>query len=223
MKKQDLGINPKTGKHNKLLTRMEFNFLDILWLDHNGKENKISAGTLACRFAETMDVPFLRYGGTYDAYLGEWKRHVRYLQNHLLIEHNIPIFSRSGIHGGYWIGTEEEGKTFYNSFRQRGLTGLTKASRGKQAVLVEMVEQLSFEFDDLEDKTGMPVIKIDGRSTPIAVVDALIRKMMCNPERFSADLQKLGRQFGSVLLPKAQAREIETTARKLQDLVSGLV
>ena len=223
MRKQDLGIDLKTGKHDQRLTHWESSFLGILWLDHNGSQNKISADTLACKLAESMDVPYIRFGGSYNAYLDEWKRHVRYLQNHLLIEHNIPIFSRSGTHGGYWIGTEEEGREFYNSFRQRGLTGLTKATRGKQSVLVEMVEQLTFEFDDLEDKTGMPVVSIDGRSTPIAVVDAMIRKMMQDPERFRDDLLRLGQTFGSVLLPKAQAREIESTARKLQELVSGLV
>ena len=225
MKQQDLGIDLKTGKHDQRLTRAEAAFLGILWVDYVGKENKIRADDLAVAYAEALGhvwEPNSDYPWGW-MWIEKWKRQVRAMQNHLLIEHkNCPVFSRSGHQGGYWIGSEEEGRAFYDTFRQRGLTGLTKAARGKQSALVEMVEQLSFEFDDLEDKTGAPVITIDGRPTPIAVVDAMIRKMMQNPERFRDDLLRLGQKFGSILLPKAQAREIETTARKLQELVSGL-
>lgn len=226
MRKKDLGIDLKTGRHDQRLTHAESMFLGILWVDHVGKENKISAGNLAATFAKTLGHEWKpdAVPPWYYEWLAKWKRKIRALQNHLLIEHkNCPVFSQSGIHGGYWIGTEEEGKAFYDSFRQRGHTGLTKAARGKQAVLVEMVEQISFQFDDLEDRAGTPVITIDGRPTPIAVVDAMIGKMMRDPERFRDDLLRLGQKFGSVLLPKARAREIETTARKLQELVSGLV
>jgi hypothetical protein len=219
MRKEDLGIDRKTGKHNAGLTRYESALLGVLWLDHVGEENIISADELAMKYAYALGCEIK------DSWnLSEWKRDVRSLQNHLLIIHrNIPFFSRSGKGGGYWIGTEEEAPAFYDSFRQRGLTGLTKAARGKQAVLVEMVEQLTFQFDDLEDRTGGSVVTINGRPTPVAVVDAMIGKMMRNPERFHNDLLRLGQKFGSVLLPKARARQIETKARELQELVTGLI
>jgi len=223
MKREDLGIDPKTGKHTQVLTRAESAFLGIMWVDHVGEDYAISAEDLAHRYAGVLRQPWNPITEILDDYLAKWKRHVRRLQNHLLIEHNVPVYSRSGHYGGYWIGTEAEGQKFYDSFRQRGLTGLTKAARGKQAVLVEMVQQLSFEFDDLEDRTGQEMITIDGRPTPIAVVDAMIEKMMREPERFRDDLLKIGQKHGSVLLPKARAREIEAKARELTELVRGLV
>jgi hypothetical protein len=221
MKKEAFGI--KLGKHDQRLTQAESAFLGILWIDHEGADEKITADDLAIAYGTRMDVPFLGYGGTYDQYLAEWKRNVRHMQNHLLIEHNIPVYSQTGNQGGYWIGTEEEGEKFYDAFRKRGLTGLKKAARGKQAVLVDMVQQLSFQFDDLEDQSGIPIVTIDGRATPIAVVDAMIAKMMRSPERFREDLLKLGQKFGSVLLPKSQVAEIKATTRKLEELVQTIL
>lgn len=224
MKRQNYGIDPKTGRHDRRLTATESAFLGILWLEHAGEKNKISADTLACRYAESMGEVYEDVPARHDYWLSKWKRLVRRMQNHLLIEHrHIPLYSKPGINGGYWIGEDEfEGNRFHDSFRKRAVTGFVKAARGKQAAVVQAVEQLSFEFDDLEDMTGADTVSISGRPTPIAVVDALIRKMMSDPERFASDLQRLGKKFSSVLLPKARAREIEDTARKLQELVRGL-
>lgn len=219
MNKRDLGIDPKTGKHDQRLTKNESAFLGLLWIDHVGEDNIISADDLAIEFAGLLGCQI-----SDTLILAEWKRDVRALQNHLLIKHkNIPVYSKAGPGGGYWIGSKEDGQKFYDTFRKRGLTGLTKAARGKQAVLVEMVEQLTFRFDDLEDKTGLPVMTIGGRSTPIAVVDAIFAKMMRSPERFRDDLFRLGQKFGSVLLPKSQVAEIKATTRKLEELVQAIL
>lgn len=219
MKREHLGIDPKTGKHNAQLTRLEAAFLGILWTDHVGHCNRISGRQLAARLAEALDE--WPRGPSFDYFLSKWMRSVRQLQNHLLTEHyNIPIFSQAGPAGGYWIGEgDEEGVHFYDTFRQRGLTGLLKAARGKQAVVVEMVQQLSLQFDDLQDQTGETFVTMRGRSTAVEVVDALIRKMMQNPERFSGDLEKLKIKLGAVLMPKEKARQIAETAARLQELV----
>ena len=223
MKKQNYGIDPETGKHDRRLTRAESAFLGILWTDHAGEENKIRSKGLALAYAAALG-HYPDPDATFSQFVSHWEREARHMQNHLLAEHeNIPVYSKAGSCGGYWVAqSEAEGERFYDTFRKRGLTGLRKAARGRQGVMVEMVQQLSFEFDDLEDMTGADTVSISGRPTPIAVVDALIRKMMSDPERFASDLQRLGKKFSSVLLPKARAREIEDTARKLQELVRGL-
>jgi hypothetical protein len=209
-----------------------------LWIDHVGKDNKISAGELAIRFhrirggrtisenelSETLR-GYRRYARRE---LDLLKRDVRRMQNHLLTQHeNTPILSKAGNGGGYWIAdNEEEAEKFYDSFRQRGLTGLVKASRGKKAVMVEMMTQLSFEFENLVDRSDvrgqMPEVRREGSPTAMAVVDAFLKKMLSNPERYSEDIRKLGRKFGSVLLPKEQVAAMQVKAQELQEILSGL-
>ena len=55
MNKKDLGIDPANRQHNKLLTVIENRFLGILWTDHVGAENKISANELAVKFDCAME------------------------------------------------------------------------------------------------------------------------------------------------------------------------
>ena len=59
-------------------------------------------------------------------------------------------------------------------------------------------------------------------SAPIQVVDAFLEKMSKEPERFEADLRRLGRKFGSVLLPKSQVAAMRQKAAEMQDLLAGL-
>jgi len=54
------------------------------------------------------------------------------------------------------------------------------------------------------------------------VVDALLEKMMKNPEQFSEELRKLGAKFGSVLLPKAQYAQIKSHTQRLQELIAEM-
>jgi len=238
MKLEDLGIDSKTRHHNKQLTRSENCFLGLLWIDHCGVENKIAADELAILFSAALegrpvaaeDAAVLAVG--YRMYnrkiLDLLKRDVRTIQNHLLMQHDhISVLSKAGNGGGYWIAdSEEEAEKFYDSFRQRGLTGLVKASRGKKAVMVEMMTQISFEFEDLIDKSDIRYPTSDirpvGAPTAMAVVDAFLEKMLRNPERYSADIKKLGQKFGSVLLPKVQVSAMQAKAAELQEILSGL-
>jgi len=236
MKLSDLGFDTKTGYHDKNLTDMESRFLSVLWTDHVGPENRISAEALAAAFdhilvfgdevsPEEQERLGRLYRRLYPKCLDKRKRDVRALQNHLLTRHDhIPILSAAGNYGGYWLANDEaEAKAFYETFRKRGLTGLVKASRGKRAALVDMMQQLSFEFEDFVDKTFPgPVVRRADAPAPIEVVDAFLEKMTADPEKFADGLRKIGKKYGSVLLPKDQVKALAAKAAELNSLVASL-
>ena len=242
MKLADLGVNSKTGHHDKTLTNAESCFVGLLWIDHMGEDNKIPADELAIEFYYALDDVSLSKQDVKDVLktyrefhrreLDVLKRSVRWMHNHLLTQHeHTPILSRAGVGGGYWVAdSKEEAERFYDTFRQRGLTGLVKAARGKQSVLVEMMTQLSFEFGDLVDKSetrdrrsvARSQRKRAGAPAAIAVVDAFLEKMLRNPEKYSEDLKKIGQKFGSILLPKTQVSAMQAKAAELQVILSGL-
>ena len=219
MKFNHLGYDPKTGRHDRRLTPEEEKFLGILWVDHVGEDNAISANMFAIQFhlgaeyavdTKTLDI---------------WTRYIRDMHNHLLFEHdNIPIMSRAGIGGGYWMAeSEEEGAAFYRRFHKRAMTGLKKATRGKKAAVVEMVHQMAFEFEELEDKTpDMRPRAVPSSTTPIEVVDSLLGRMMQNPERYAEGLLKIREKYGSVLMPKAHVAALKAKAAELQAMMAGL-
>jgi hypothetical protein len=222
----------KDGIHCPALTAWESRFLGILWVDHVGRDNRIAADVLAATFfcalsglevdEADMEEVAADMAAKNPLMLARWKRDVRRIHNHLLLNHpNIPLLSAAGLYGGYWMAeTESEAREFYNTFRKRGMTGLIKASRGKKAVLADIVQQLTFRFEELS-----PVVDeapAGGMSAPIEVVDALLEKMTANPERFAGELRRLGEKFGSVLLPKDQLRAMQATAAELQRLVAGI-
>jgi len=231
MKLGDLGIDLKTGYHNKQLTAVESRFVGILWEDHVGKKNRLPADHFAVLFSgvkTTLSVPqFLKIldrAGRRE--LERVKRDLRYIQNHLLREHsNIPVLSQAGPGGGYWIAeSEAEAASFYDTFRKRGLTGLVKASRGKQSATVDMVQQLAFEFDELVDQAGAtPMIRPRACAPmPVEIVDAFLERMTKNPEKFADGLRKIGAKYGSVLLPKERLHMIRSRVAELEDLVKSL-
>jgi len=219
MKSEDLGFDPKTGRHDAQLTYAEDKFVQILWENHTGWENRISADNLAQKFAVALDdkpIPFPQ--------LEYWKRNIRRIHNHLLQYHdNLPILSRAGIKGGYWFAQNKlEAAMFYDTFRKRGMTGLLKASRGKQSVMVDIVEQLSLQFEDMVDKTSTRYPR-SRELMSIKILDAFLARMMQNPEKFADGLRKIGRKYGSVLLPREQVAAMRAKARELQQMVDSLV
>jgi hypothetical protein len=225
MKAEDLGIDVRTGYHDKRLTRAESKFLSILWGIHEGRENKLSADALAQKYAFELHGVELDPEALPVKIMDHWKREIRHMQNHILRDHNIPVLSKAGNDGGYWIAeSEEEASEFYETFRKRGLTGLVKASRGKQAAVVDMVSQISFEFEELVDKTGFTsLIKPRARQPmPIEVVDAFLERMTGNPEKFADGLRKIGEKYGSILLPKDRVEAMKKQMKKLQEMVSSL-
>lgn len=232
MKLEDLGINPETRQHNKRLTTVENRFLDILWTDFVGENNKISANELALRFDCAMQgfkldpeqVPDI-VKSMNNTWFDLKKRTVRHLHNHLLTMHdNISILSKAGVGGGYWIAeSKQEAAEFYNTFRKRGMTGLVKASRGKKAILVDMMEQVTFEFENMAVNTGvLGTHDITGDPAAIAVVDSFLGRMLKNPEKFSEGLKKLSKKYGSVLLDKAEVAAMKAKATELSKLVESM-
>lgn len=233
MKIEDFGIDPETRQHNKQLTVVENRFLSILWTDHIGEDNKIGADALALQYDCAMHgLPYdpatsyhLIKSLKHSVWLDRRKRTVRHLHNHLLTMHdNIPILSKAGIGGGYWIAEgKQETAAFYDTFRKRGMTGLVKASRGKKAILVDMMEQVTFEFEDMAVNTGiLDTQDVTGDPAAIAVVDSFLDRMLKNPERFSAGLKKLSEKYGSVLLNRTAVAAMKTKAAELSKMVEAL-
>ena len=224
MKLEDLGFDIKTGHHDHRLTRPESVFVGILWVDHVGDDNKISADDLAERYAFGMGF-WLDPKLSSRRIVEHWKREVRYMHNHLLMKHSkIPIMSKAGNGGGYWIAeTEGEADEFYRTFRERGMTGLVKASRGKQSAMVEAVEQIAFEFEDMVDRTEGIAKAIPRKKGAMApeIVDSLLAKMSMEPEKFAGNLRKIREKFfsGAVVLEKERLVEMQEKAR---DVLTGL-
>jgi len=226
MKDEELGFSPTTGAHSKLLTHTESVFVGTLWVDHVGEDNKVSGIDLAGKFAYGMVGLDLRPAN------GEikehWKREVRHMHNHLLIQHsNIPILSKAGYRGGYWIaGADYEAEAFYHTFRKRATTGFIKSTRGKRSAAIDAVEQLAFEFDDIVDKTfGIAqTLKRSGSHMAPEIVDALLSKMARDPEKFADEIRKLRDKYfsGAVILEKERLEAIKTKTRELQDMVGVL-
>ena len=230
MKVEDFGIDVRTGYHNKQLTCAESRFVTILWEDHVGRKNRLAADHFAVLYSgvrTNLSVPeFLSILNTEGRReLERVKRDLRYLHNHLLRDHSsIPVLSKAGNGGGYWIAeSEAEAVEFYDTFRKRGLTGLVKASRGKQSAMVDMVSQLSFEFEELVDRTQTAMIRPKaGLPTPIEVVDSFLERMLQNPEKFANGLRKIGDKYGGILLPKEKVTAIQAEVAKLQEMAKDL-
>lgn len=231
MKHEDLGFDLKTGQHNKVLTITESCFIGILWEDYIGSDNKISADELAVKFNCAMDgfepdpKQLLRLKKIKTSRLDKEKRAIRCIHNHLLTVHdNISILSKAGHGGGYWIAeNKEEAVEFYDTFRKRGMTGLVKASRGKKAALVDMMEQVTFEFEDLATDIGIfDNTGVSGDPAAIAVVDSFLGRMLENPARFSTGLKRLSKKYGSILLDKTEVAAMKNKAAELSRLVEAL-
>jgi len=220
MKAEDMGIDIETGEHARDMTRAETAMMGVL-SRHVNKYNKIAAEDLAVEWREHMN--YLRVTYTvYHRLIEGWKREVRSMVNHLVIDHDQPILSKAGPDGGYWIAENQaEVEEFYETFRRRAMTGLTKAARGKQAVLADMVKQLTFEFEDL--KTPRPALAAKIRPgldpAPVVMVSTFLDKMTKEPERYANELKLLRDKFGKVLLPKDMFGEIQDLSHKLSGLL----
>jgi hypothetical protein len=236
MKLEDMGYDPKTKSHNPKLTVAENRFLGLLWVDHTGADNKISAENLAVMYAYALEGKTLsdeRVAGVVHAMklsesmtrvLGQQKRNVRQMQSHLLMKHeNVGVLSKAGNDHGYWIAENDaEIEQFFASFRKRGMHGIVKASRASKVRFARIMEQLTFEFDTLSDYDRGAAEPEEKAPAPYVVVDALLEKMMSNPEDFSEELRKLGKKFGSVLMPKQQYAEIKSHTQRLQELIAEM-
>lgn len=239
MKSQDLGIDPKSRYHDGRLTHHESIFVSCMW-DHCGQANRVSADVLAIKFynrllsgnrvtTEEAELMLGRYKSIecLSRDLDEWKRNVRATHNHLVMAHeHIPILSKAGNGGGYWISaSDDEADAFFHAFRKRGMTGIVKATRGKKASMVAIAEQLSFDFEELATSAGVviPKAESDPSLRPVAVVDAFLKRMLADPDRYAVGLKMIGKKYGGVLLPRRQVEAMREKAAELSRLVSELI
>jgi len=219
MKAEDLGINPETGSHSAAYSFAEAAMMGIL-ADHLGKEEKISANQLAWRFFVEMDED----GDGRSFRLEPWKRFVRHMVNHLVIDHDQGILSKAGIGGGYWLaGNPKEADEFYETFRKRGITGVTKAARGKKNVMVSIVKQLAFDWEELQagDRPAM-VRPHDYESAPLAVMTSFLEKLTREPEKFEHEIRILQQMFGKVLMPREYFVKIQALSKELSGLLEKI-
>ncbi len=236
MKLEAMGIDSASGIHDRKLTHAETVFVEILWRNYEGKDNRASADALAVQWGSGIegfsialsDLPgtVRRARGADPKALLLAKREVRTLQNHLLFDHDdIPVMSKAGPGGGYWMaGSVDEMEEFFNTFRMRGITGIKKAARGRKAGVIDAFKQLTFEFEE-EDSRVSYAGKIKRRVElpgALDVVDAYLERMMADPEQFADGLRKIGRKYGSVLLPKEVLAEIVATSARFQELVKSI-
>jgi hypothetical protein len=220
MKAEDMGIDPHNGEHTRDMTKAETAMMGAL-MQHHDKDNKIPAEDLAVQWRERIGYLRPSYN-EYQRRIEIWKREVRSMVNHLVIDHDQPILSKAGPDGGYWIAKNQaEVDEFYETFRRRAMTGLTKAARGKQAVLADMVKQLTFEFEDL--KTPRPALAAKVRPgmepAPVVMVSSFLDKMTKEPEKYANELKLLRDKFGKVLLPKEMFGEIQDLSQRLSGLL----
>ena len=233
MNLKDLGFDPKNKTHNGQLTRAEGILLGLLWLDHVGEANAIAAQDLAVLFDYALrghtfdreDLPMflhrLKSTPAGRRELDILKREVRKVHNHLLKDHDVAILSKAGHGGGYWIAeSKAEAAIFYATFRQRGLTGLIKASCGKRALFVEGMEQAVLEFEKIRDRSGLD--DAPDESVAPAIVDRFLEKMSADPERFAKDLRRIGEKFGGVLWTKGQVAAMKAKVAELGQIIGGL-
>ena len=221
MKAEDMGIDTETGEHTRDMTQAETAMIGVL-ARHVNKHNKIAADDLAVEWREHMGYLRVTYV-EFQRRIDMWKRDVRSMVNHLVIDHDQPILSKAGSAGGYWIAKDQvEVDEFYETFRRRAMTGLTKAARGKQAVLADMVKQLTFEFEDM--KAARPALAGKVRPqihepAPVVMVSSFLDKMTKDPERYANELKLLRDKFGKVLLPKEMFGQIQELSQQLSGLL----
>lgn len=235
MNLEDMGYG-KDGAHNGMLTRAENLFLGILWEDHVGKERAIGADVMALMFdaalrgvsvnPATLPATILKMRRDAPRELDRQKRDVRKMHNHLVLIHErIPILSGAGPGGGYWIAQDKaEAEQFYETFRRRGFTGIVKATRGKRSAVMDVMTQLTFDFETITDRMGLDRQRPERFSDtlPAAMVDRFLTRMLERPERFADDLRRISAKFGGVLFTKGQAAAMKEKIAELNRLAEGL-
>ena len=223
MRAEDFGIDPETGQHSRQLTETEEDMREIL-SDHIGRAERISASDLALQFHEAQEGRRMTHM-EYRQGIEPWKRDVRHMTNHLLIDHDQRICSKAGNSGGYWLArTKEEMDEFYETFRKRAMTGLVKASRGKRSVMADMVKQIAFEFEELKTDrrtraVDMPPLGPD--PAPEIVVTEFLNKMTKEPEKYTDEIKRLRRKFAHVFIEPERYARLQIISRELTELLGN--
>jgi len=221
MKAEDYGLDLETGEHSREFTEVEKTLLALLAC-HVGKDQRIPAEDLALQFHEECTGERVTHA-EYQQGIEHWKREIRYLINHLVIDHDQPIMSKAGTSGGYWIAqSKDEVNEFYETFRKRAMTGLVKASRGKRSVMAEMVKQIAFEFEELKTdrrRRAVDVPSLQPDPAPEIVVTEFLNKMTKEPEKYTEEIKRLRRKFGQVFMDPAVYGRLRNLSGELNRLL----
>ena len=221
MRAEDFGLDPETGVHTRQFTEIEQHTMDILG-EHTGEDQSIPASDLALEFYEARKERRVTHA-EYQQGISQWKRDIRHMTNHLLIDHDQPICSKAGSHGGYWIAkTKEEMDQFYETMRKRGITGLIKASRGKRSVMADMVKQIAFEFEELKTDRRTQAIQLSPLALepmPEIVVTEFLNKMTKEPEKYTEEIKRLRHRFGQVFMDPAVYGKLRMLSGELTRLL----
>jgi hypothetical protein len=221
MRAEDYGLDLETGVHSRQLTKAEEDMMEIL-SDHIGKAERISAHDLALQFYEAREGRRVTHA-EYRQGIEPWKRDVRHMTNHLLIDHDQRICSKAGTAGGYWLAqTKQEMDEFYETFRKRAMTGLVKASRGKRSIMADMVKQIAFEFEELKTDRRTRAIDVPPLGpdpAPEIVVTEFLNKMTREPEKYTEEIKRLRRKFGQVFMDPAIYTRLRTLSGELTRLL----
>ena len=164
--------------------------------NHKGKESAIAA----CRLAELV---------------GICDRRLRGVINHLIIDHLIPVgsSSRKKESGYYLITNRDEAREFFEVFKRRAMTSLTKASRIMKAPALVAATQLTIG-------SVMEGEKVPGAGKAMM---SLIQRFKKDPELYKKEIKALQSEFGPLLVDREQMAQIKETAGRLQKLAGAFV
>ena len=208
IKENWLGILPD-GTHTLELTEDEQACLKALKA-HVGRERACPATELALSLFGCYCDP------------EQAKRETRRLINHLIINHDIPIICMSGLGGGYYMpGDASEVEQFYEAFHKRAMTGLVKASRGKKAAFVDIVEQLTFAFDDEAGTQAFERLRLtpETNTTPawVSLVTRYLDKIRFDPDKYAAEIRAIQKRYGDVFVSRERLTAIRDAMQALQE------
>ena len=149
-------------------------------------------------------------------------RDMREVINHLIITHGRSIGSSAGRGGGYFlIKTEAERDKFNKAFRARGITGLQKAAAINQSSVLEVgLDSAIEDHNDQANPVPSAQRKINGLG---ATIKRSLEIITADPKLYGQEIEVLRKDFGAVIVGQEKLKQINETARRLQELTGGLM
>lgn len=214
MKLLDLGY--QENKHHQTLTPFEARCVDVLTELGTGQLWAIPAGHLAIKLGLALNL---------DTDSG--KRKLRKLINHLIIDHKIPIMCKAGQGGGYFLAdSDEEVQEFCNAFRRRAMTGLLKQSQGKKAAFVDLMTQLTLDFDTPEMVEAREKLQFTKDEDPVptfvTVVTKFLDRITGDPKKYAEEIRELQTKYGDIFVPAGWKQQLSKQIMDLQSLMGRI-
>jgi hypothetical protein len=213
MRDCDIGLD-ETGKHNPVLTPLEAKCLETLQNRGSGVLAAISGRDLTRALGiDSVD-----------------QRNTRYLVNHLIMTHQIPIMCQAGSGGGYYLtGSTEETQRFYRAFHKRAMTGLVKASKGRKASFVDIMTNLALGYDDPDTMAQFDAVE-HLRLTPdpdplpawVYVATNLLERLASDPQKYAEEIRRIQQNYGDIFVPRHKVAQIREMSAKLQEMLAEI-